>query len=72
MNKLYLYNEPGNTLHIKDFCAKANGPDLIPFDSEDEALAYAGRRMGMCKNCMDKRDEILLEYLSNKLRGDKK
>lgn len=72
MNNLYLYNEKNNTLHIYSLCSHAKDIDLIGFCSEDEALAYAGRRMGMCKICMDERDIILREHLSNKSRRNKK
>ena len=58
-NKLYLYNEGSHTLHINGCCQHGNNPYYIGYDSEDEALAAAGRELGMCKLCMQKRDEIL-------------
>ena len=53
----YTYNEKTHTLHIKNYCHFSNGAGYIEFDSEDEAVKYAGRALGMCKNCMRKRDK---------------
>ncbi len=65
MSKLYLYNTGSHVLHIADACHYAKGPDLIGYDSEDEALQQHGRELGMCKNCMKKRDEILRDFFKN-------
>lgn len=58
MKEQFLYNPKTHTLHIKDYCQHAKGlrPEYIPFDSEDKALAYDGRAVGMCKLCQKKRE----------------
>ena len=55
----FLYNEKTHTLHIKGYCCHTKGvfTGLIPFSSEDEALAYDGRAVGMCKICQKKREQ---------------
>lgn len=60
---MYLYNPKRHTLHIRNYCYYATGhcPDYIVFDSEDEAMAYDGRSVGMCKLCQKKREEIMKE-----------
>lgn len=63
MKMLYRYNEGNHTLHILNGCTNSNNPDYLGFDSEDEAIKYAGRALGVCKVCMDKRDRILREAL---------
>ena len=60
----YLYNSRSNTLHIKGYCTHTkNGyPDYyIPFNTENEAIAYDGRAVGMCKICQKKREEKMEE-----------
>ncbi len=63
MDEKYLYNPKRHTLHIKGYCFHAKGKcsDYIPFDSEDAALAYDGRSVGLCKLCQKKREEIMKE-----------
>lgn len=53
----YLYNERTGTLHIRGFCkdSKGNCPNMKPFNSEKDALAYDGRGVRMCKICEKKR-----------------
>ncbi|MCI8601746.1 MAG: hypothetical protein HFE45_09190 [Oscillospiraceae bacterium] len=53
----FLYNTKTNKLHIEGYCqyAKKNA-SYLPFDTEDEALAYGGRALGMCKTCQRKRE----------------
>lgn len=62
MNEQFLYNPKTHTLHIQGMCmhTKGNCQDYIPFDSENAALAYDGRAVGLCKLCQKKR-EIMLE-----------
>jgi len=57
MNK-YIYNPNTNKLHIKGLCCHTKGKcmDYIEFDTEDEALAYDGRAVSMCKICQRKRE----------------
>lgn len=67
MKKLYSYNQGTHILHITNCCANSSGVDYIQFDTEDEAVKYAGRELGMCKICMQKREEILKrEFLEKK------
>lgn len=60
---MYLYNPKRHTLHIKDYCPHSKGtcPGYIEFDSEDAALAYDGRSVGLCKLCHKKQEEIMKE-----------
>lgn len=66
MKQLYLYNKNTHMLHIRNGCIHADGRELMPFTSENKALAYAGRTLGMCKLCMEKRDAILYDYLKER------
>ena len=54
----FLYNPKTHTLHIKGYCthSKGNCPDYIPFVTEDDAIAYDGRAVGLCKLCQKKRE----------------
>ena len=58
MNEAYFYNPRTHRLHIRGYCKESK---LLPygvlfFKSEDEALAYDGRAVGLCKNCQRTRD----------------
>ena len=57
MKELYLYNAKTDKLHIKGYCRFTRGISLqyIPFETEDEALAYDGRAISMCKLCLAER-----------------
>lgn len=59
----YVYNKNTHTLHIEGYCvhAKRSPSDshLLYFDTEDEALAYDGRAVGLCKLCRKKREKEL-------------
>lgn len=59
MKEKFLYNPKTHTLHIKGYCMHTKGArsDYIPFDSEDKALAYDGRAVGMCKICLRQREK---------------
>lgn len=63
MKEKYLYNPQTNKLHIKDYCVhtKGNCSTYLPFDSEDEALAYDGRAVGFCKLCLKERERRMEE-----------
>ena len=63
MKELFLYNTKTCTLHIKGNCQYTKGActEYMPFNSENEALAYDGRAVGMCKLCQKKREKILEE-----------
>ena len=55
----YFYNKKTHCLHIKDYCreSKMLPYDVKFFDSENEALAYDGRAVGLCKMCQKKREQ---------------
>ena len=58
MKEVFLYNEKTNRLHIKGYCQYTKAAiNLIQFNREDEALAYDGRAVGMCKICQRKREQ---------------
>ena len=64
MKKLYVYNLKTHTLHIEGLCPHTHegmpyGDGYKCFESEDDALAFDGRTVSMCKLCMKKRDEII-------------
>lgn len=63
MKEKYLYNPKTRKLHIKEYCmhAKGNCSTYLPFDSEDEALAYDGRAVGLCKLCLKERERRMEE-----------
>lgn len=62
-NMKYMYNPKTNRLHIEGYCCHTKGQktEYIPFDSEDEALAYDGRSVGMCKLCQRERNKRMEE-----------
>ena len=59
----YLYNPGTHTLHIVGYCCHTNGikPEYKPFNTENEALAYDGRGVRMCKICQKEREKRLGE-----------
>lgn len=59
MKEKYLYNPKTGKLHIKDYCMHTKGicSTYLSFDSEDEALAYDGRAVGLCKLCLAEREK---------------
>ena len=60
MKEKYLYNPKRHTLHINGYCVqtKRGHPDYyIPFDTENDAVAYDGRAVGMCKLCQKAREK---------------
>lgn len=59
MKTVFLYNPKTGKLHIEGYCTHTSGKtDYIPFKSENEALAYDGRSVGMCKLCQKKREKM--------------
>lgn len=59
----YFYNERTHRLHIEGYCKDSK---ILPFhvrffESEDEALAFDGRAVGMCKICQKKKEKLLGE-----------
>ena len=63
MSNKYLYNPQTHTLHITGYCthAKVARQEYIPFDTEDDAIAYDGRAVGMCKLCQKAREKKMEE-----------
>ena len=64
MKEKFLYNPKRNTLHIKGYCVhtKNEYPDYyISFNTENEAIAYDGRAVSVCKICQKKREEKMEE-----------
>ena len=62
MKEKFIYNKKTCKLHIAGYCKyvadKVKLPDYEYFDSEDDALAYGGRALGMCRVCQKKRENI--------------
>ena len=58
MQKKYLYNSSTGKLHIVGHCPASKYPPYHAkyFSTENEALAYDGRAVSMCKICMRKRE----------------
>ncbi len=72
---MYIYNLKKHTLHIEGFCPQTFvgmhlGDDYKCFSTEDEALAFDGRAVGMCKNCLREREKLVASFV--KERGIKK
>ena len=60
MKPKFIYNPKTHTLHIEGYCPWAKrSADYLVFDTEDDAIAYDGRAVGMCKSCQRKREENL-------------
>ena len=59
MREKYLYNPGTHTLHIVGYCCHTNGikPEYKPFNTENEALAYDGRGVRMCKTRQKEREK---------------
>lgn len=56
--KKYFLNTKTHRLHIYGYCKETKPlPCHVEFfDTEDEALAYDGRALGLCKICQKKRE----------------
>lgn len=63
MREKYLYNPGSHTLHIVGYCHHTKGikPGYIPFNTQDEAVAYDGCSVHMCKTCQKERDKRIRE-----------
>lgn len=62
--KKYLYNEKTHILHIEGYCPDAirsRITKLKVFSTEDEAVKYDGRAVGLCKKCQRKREKMILK-----------
>ena len=59
MEKKYFYNDKTHRLHIFGYCKVSKIlPDYTKFFATyDEALAYDGRSVGLCKNCKKVEDK---------------
>ena len=60
MEKKYFYNTKTHRLHIWGYCreSKALPFNMKFFDTYDEALAFDGRAVGLCKNCQKKENNM--------------
>ncbi len=58
---IYFYNVKTHRLHIKGLCkeSKMLPYNTVFFSSENEALAFDGRAVGLCKLCDKKREKKL-------------
>lgn len=70
--KPYIYNMKTHTLHIEGFCAHTfkgmhYGKIYKIFKTEDEAIAFDGRAVSMCKLCQAKRDKKILNSKEEKI-----
>lgn len=59
MEKKYFYNIKTHRLHIYGYCRESK---MLPynvrfFETENEALAFDGRAVGLCKICQKKREQ---------------
>lgn len=53
----YIYNTGTNKLHIEGYCHYSNAKfGVKKFNTENEALAFDGRAVSMCKICQRKKD----------------
>jgi len=60
MEKKYFYNMKTHKLHIRGYCRESK---TLPFNMKffntyDEALAFDGRAVGLCKNCQKKENNM--------------
>ena len=61
--KQYYYNERTHRLHIKGYCKESK---ILPyhvrwFDTYDEALAFDGRCVGLCRSCAKHENKLRKE-----------
>ena len=58
-----MYNKDTGTLHIDGYCqyCKLHPVHTEYFATEQDAYAYAGRRIKMCSACAKKKEIILKE-----------
>ncbi len=56
----YIYNEKTGTLHINGFCmhAKSGKTAYKIFKTYNDALAYDGNSVRMCKICEKKKEQM--------------
>lgn len=61
MGEEYLYNTKTDTLHIRGYCWHTKGlcTEYLSFATENAAMAYDGRAIGMCKLCQSKREKLM-------------
>ena len=60
VTKKYFYNTKTHRLHIYGYCRESKSLpfNTMFFDTYDEALAYDGRAVGLCKNCQRKENNM--------------
>ena len=62
MKEKFAYNPKTHRLHIVGYCCHTEPhvpPEWMTFDTEDDALAYDGRAVGLCKLCQKARERKL-------------
>lgn len=68
--KAYVYNPNTKALHITGFCKDAHGGKS--FDSEREAIRFAGRQLYFCTLCEEKREKLVREKVKQLQEGVEK
>ncbi len=61
MKPKFVLNTKTNCLHIIGYCQHSQPMNPVFFGTEDEALAYGGRSISMCKTCTKKREQNMKE-----------
>ena len=60
MSGKYIYNKKTHRLHIEGYCQYVTKTsERIVFKTMDEAYAYDGESVSVCKVCAKKRDQEL-------------
>lgn len=62
----YIFNEETKSLHIKGLCPNSLPVNGRCFNTENEAVKYAGLHIHICTVCNQKRDEIIKAYIAGK------
>lgn len=62
--KIYVLNEETKLLHIKGLCNNSFPVNNRQFETENEAVRYAGMYIHICATCNQKRDEIIKAYIA--------
>lgn len=55
----FIYNRDTNKLHIEGYCCHTKRllTNKIEFNNENDALAYDGRAVSLCKLCQKEREK---------------
>jgi hypothetical protein len=71
MAKIYAYNKGSKALHILGFCEHGSMPEYKLFETEKDAIAYAGKQIFLCKKCEDKREALVQQEYRKNLKNGK-